>query len=86
MLVSPIAYLFRNLKHYNYYFNVSVKKAAKKLKFSCEVGAVYNNMYEEDIYDISRVEIGDTAWMSTRKMPNVRADKYFTYMCILYVV
>ena len=35
-------------------------------------------MYEEDIYDIFRVEIGkdgiDTAQMSTKKMPNVWAD------------
>jgi len=43
-------------------------------------------MYEEDIYDIFRVEISkdsiDTARMSTKKMPNVRAD---SILPIVYV-
>jgi len=48
-------------------------------------------MYEEDIYNIFWVEIGkdsiDTARMSTKKMPNVRADSILPIrVAIFYVV
>ena len=63
-------------------FHVSVtsnKKAAEEVTFICEftVDTVYDDMYEEDIYDIVRVGIGKDGVtineLSTKKMPNVRA-------------
>lgn len=68
-------------------FHVSVTsndKAAKEVTFICEftVDTVYDDMYEEDIYNILRIGIGkdgfSTTEMSTKRMPNVRATVTLT--------
>ena len=62
----------------------------EEVTFICEftTDTVYDDMYEEDIYDILRVGIGKDGFttneMSTKKMPNVRvAPLLFTLYLLI---
>ena len=72
-------------------FHISVTsntKAAEEVTFICEftADAVYDDMYEQDIYDILRVGVGKdgitTNEMSAKKMPNVRVTNTNFYIAL----